>query len=93
MTTRQSPINFPVPCGKRRSEQGRNRVADLESQAQLVEKLIPKFKSDHDRLWLLHTRHSLMRPLLHQLSTASQIASGRCKCVGTCIFSGNNPTE
>ena len=49
MTTSQSFINFPPPCSKRPSEQGRNRVADLESQAQLVEKLIPKFKSDHDR--------------------------------------------
>lgn len=44
-----SPFRFAAPCSKRPSEQGRDRVADLESQARLVEKLIPKFKNEHDR--------------------------------------------
>jgi Flp pilus assembly pilin Flp len=58
MTTSHLSISFPAPCSKRPSEQGRNRVADLESQAQLVERLIPKFKSDHDRQFYLEVVHS-----------------------------------
>lgn len=32
-------------------------------------------------------------PRVRQLSIAPRIASGQCRCVRTCIFSGDNPTE
>jgi hypothetical protein len=49
MITGPSPLGFPIPSRNTLTAQARKRVADLESQARLVEDLIPTFKDEHDR--------------------------------------------
>ena len=51
MTTSPSPLSFSTPSTRSASTQTRKRVADLESQALLVEKLIPKLKDVRNRLF------------------------------------------
>src|SRR6202008_5055127 len=99
MTTSQSFINFPPPCSKRSSEQGRNSVADLESQAQLVEKLIPKFKGDHDRQSIVKSYRAIEPWLVtycekHCLTTGP-IQRGICGHVGcdSCDCCWDDPAD
>jgi Flp pilus assembly pilin Flp len=48
MITSPSPLG-PTPSRNTPAANNRKRVADLESQARLVENLIPRFKDEHDR--------------------------------------------
>ena len=48
MITSPSPLG-PTPSRNTPAANNRKRVTDLESQARLVEKLIPRFKDEHDR--------------------------------------------
>jgi hypothetical protein len=48
MITSPSPLG-PTPSRNTPAANSRERVADLESQARLVEELIPRFKDEHDR--------------------------------------------
>jgi hypothetical protein len=49
MITSPSPLGFLIPSWSILTAQARNRVADLELQARLVEELIPTFKNESDR--------------------------------------------
>ena len=49
MITSPSPLGFFIPSWSILTAQARNRVADLELQARLVEELIPTFKNESDR--------------------------------------------
>ena len=48
MITSPSPLS-PTPSRNTPAANSRKRVADLESQARLVEEFIPRFKDEHDR--------------------------------------------
>jgi Flp pilus assembly pilin Flp len=48
MITSPSPLG-PIPSHKIPTTHSQERIADLESQARLVERLIPKFKDKHER--------------------------------------------
>ena len=66
--TSHSPLEFPAPSRKSPST-SRNRVSDLESEAQLVEKLIPKFKDAHDRQFyreVVQSYRALARDILRK---------------------------
>jgi Flp pilus assembly pilin Flp len=49
MTPSPSPIRFPARSSQNPAKQSAHKAADLESMAQLVEHLIPKFKHEHKR--------------------------------------------
>jgi Flp pilus assembly pilin Flp len=49
MTPSPSPIRFPARPTHNPAKHSTDRAADLESMAQLVEHLIPKFKNQRER--------------------------------------------
>jgi hypothetical protein len=49
MNTTQPALTFPTHCHNIPVVQRAKRAFDLESQARLVENLIPKFKDERDR--------------------------------------------
>jgi Flp pilus assembly pilin Flp len=49
MTPSPSPFRFPARATHNPAKQSTDRAADLESMAQLVEHLIPKFKNQSER--------------------------------------------
>jgi Flp pilus assembly pilin Flp len=68
MITSPSPLG-PTPSRNTPAANSRKRVADLESQARLVEELIPRFKDEHDRQFYLEVVQSyraVVRDLLRR---------------------------
>jgi len=49
MTPSPSPIRFPARSSHNPAKQSAHKATDLESMAQLVERLIPKFKNKDER--------------------------------------------
>jgi Flp pilus assembly pilin Flp len=49
MNTSPSPVRVPKPFLNIPTDHKKERVGDLELQAQLIEKLIPKFRDKHNR--------------------------------------------
>ena len=49
MNTSPSPVRVPKPFLNIPTDHKKERVGDLELQAQLMEKLIPKFRDEHNR--------------------------------------------
>jgi Flp pilus assembly pilin Flp len=49
MNTSPSPVRVPKPFHNIPTDHKKERVGDLELQAQLMEELIPKFRDEHNR--------------------------------------------
>jgi hypothetical protein len=69
MTPSPSPIRFPARSSHNPANQSAHTAADLESMAQLVEHLIPKFKTKRERQFyreVVHTYRTAARDILRK---------------------------
>jgi hypothetical protein len=95
MITSPSPLG-PTPSGNDPAANSRKRVADLESQARLVEDLIPRFKDEHDRQFyreVVQSYRAVARDLLRRAwsdDKGQDIAEIRCHAGGDPCNRGGN---